>query len=551
MKHIQMIMLFALLTLFASCNSPFETEKPALNGGEKIAHVQVNIGDNIRTILPDLDNGFSKYILSAEPTGSNTATAPLPVELTGISGYIYLPYGDWIITATAYITIAGADYAAAWGSASLTVENTNHSISLTVNAPKSGGIGIFNYTVRYPTSGTASLKLEPWPLGEAAVIEQTGASGNLNGNDSVPSGVYFLTVTVTANSRTIIRNDIVHIYDQSPTNVDYVFTKLDFGNTSLNISGTVTVLVNGVQPSQVSLGYSTDRNNWTNASFNYNGYNGNGTWSISLSNLNETSTLYFRAESNIFQTGSNARIIKGFYSIPIPVDDISDIDLGIVDLIIEPLNIDTWVNGEITMPHDADWYSINVTEGETYYIQLSNASNSGGIKTLPTHITAYNEDGGQLLSIPYANSTLVYTASYTGIVYLRIIAVYNQSDTGTYAIMYSDQRQSNVEVMVRMAFETNSKLYINYNDWVYPGDNFYAAIYDQMNYTHDPVLTYTWFIDGALQDVQVDIYSSWGWREATVYLPTSELSAGTHYGLVVVTIDGAAFAREFSFQVYK
>jgi len=418
-----------MTTLFMGCNSSLEPEESALDGGTKIAHVRVNIGNNARTILPALENGFSKFMLSAEPDGDNTATAPLPVELTNQSGTIDLSYGDWIITATAYITIAGADYAAAWGSVPITVENIFIELNLNVNTPKPGGTGTFNYAVRYPTGGTASIQLEPWPLDQNSTA---GIDEDINGDKShnVPSGVYFMTVTATANGRTVNRNNIVHIYDQAPTNVNYAFTKLDFGDTSLILSGTVKVLVNGVQPSAANLWYSTDQNNWNQSPITFSGTNGSGAWSIALSNIGGAATLYVRA-------GPFDNMTKNIPSIPIPYEDTPGIDLGTAELTVTSFSSNTWVSGNITMPCAEDWYSINLTAGTRYYFWWNGRTYGDGSKTLVGQFAAYDNNGNSIFGSGNAWAfPFQYIAISSGTIYIRVRAD-DGNDTGTYAIGYS------------------------------------------------------------------------------------------------------------------
>jgi len=777
MKRITIITLLALVTLFTGCDLSLEPEKSVLNDGETISQVQVNIGGNARTILPDLDNGFSKYVLSAE-SADGSQNSPSPVNLFGDSwGTIAIPYGEWIITATAYVNVNGTDYPAAKGSARLSVNSYYHNVTIVINLPETGGTGTFNYTVRYPASGSVVVKLASMGSG-TTVFEDNSVSSGITESEDITGGIYFLTIAATANSKTITRSEIVHIYPHSATNAEYAFTKLDFGDSSLNLSGTVTVLVNGEQPDQAYLYYSTDQNGWEVPIY-FSGNDGSGTWSISLSDLGGVATLYFRA-------GPNYNMAKELQSIPIPVDDRADIDLGTVEFTTASLPANTWVNGNITIPNSEDWYSIDVTEGTRYYFWLNNAYGDGsktlggvvrvfdsngnyvgnahsawddplpfnagysgtlyisvssgwstgtyaigystnaywhnnslnpanavplsantwvngdittpntvdlysidvtagtryyfwwndswsgddsktmdvdvyaytsdgddifdydsawndpvsftaydsgtvyirvraygggdsigtyaigystnaywhnnsfnpanavpltadtwvdgnittpyaedwysinvtagttyyfwwndswsgdGSKTLPVDVYAYTSDSGNIFSANDAwYDPVSFTAYDSGTVYIRVRAYNGWNSTGTYAIMYSDQPKSNVVVAIRIAFETNDNLYLNYDSGVYPGNDLYAKIYDYMEYSHNPDLTYTWFIDGALQNVQTNIYSSSWMREATANLPTSGLSAGTHYGLVVVTIDGAAFAREFSFRVYE
>jgi len=99
-----------------------------------------------------------------------------------------------------------------------------------------------------------------------------------------------------------------------------------------------------------------------------------------------------------------------------------------------------------------------------------------------------------------------------------------------------------VTTNITTAFDTNSNLYLSYDSYVY-GNNMNAYI---QGYPYNASVSIDWYIDGVLlQNVEIQInYSS-----ASASLPTSGLDPGMHYGLVVVTIDGTAFAKEFSFRV--
>jgi len=106
--------------------------------------------------------------------------------------------------------------------------------------------------------------------------------------------------------------------------------------------------------------------------------------------------------------------------------------------------------------------------------------------------------------------------------------------------------------IVETAFDTNSRLSLSYSSWVYGNEMWVEVRYNNYSSTdHVPVMTYMYFIDGVvLQNVTTETTSSLPYlQQATANLPTTGLSSGTHYGLVVVTIDGTAFSKEFSFRV--
>jgi len=428
MKLIKIITLLALVTLFMGCDLSFEPENPALNGGgEKIAQVKVSISSNARTILPEV-NGFNKYVLSAESADSSqNSPAPVAVDGNAYSGTMAIPYGEWIITVTAYVNIEGTDYAAVKGSVPLTVNNSSHSIIVPVNTPEPGGVGTFTYTVKHPSAGSASVKLEPWPLGQTALFNETASNGVQTIKNNVPSGMYFLTVTATANSKTVTRNEIVHIYHQSTTNAEYAFTKLVFGY-DLNISGTVKVLVNGVQPSQARVYCGTNQYSLWEFPINFTGNDGSGIWSITFddSGVGGATTLYFWA-------GPSFNMRKELQSISIPVDDTTDIDLGIVEFTAPSLPADTWVEGDIYSNGGDDYYSLNISSGTKYYLWFNNAFGDGS-KTLHGNLVGISNNGYQDFYTQNAwFDPVSFTANDSGTLYIRV----GGSNTGTYAIGYS------------------------------------------------------------------------------------------------------------------
>jgi len=427
--------LAALLVLFAGCNMPIEPNVIVSTSDVRLSQVQVTIGGNARTILPDLGGGFSKFVLSAESVDGNTYV-PAPLEIKGNWGTIGLPYGEWIITATAYVKVNGTDYAAARGSAPIFVFTDSQYLALAVNTPELTGTGTFTYKVTYPASGSASVKLESWPSG-TTVVNVSSVVNGVQTSNNVPSGVYFLTVTTTGSGKTVIRNEIVHIYQQSTTNAEYIFTKLDFGAASLALSGTVKFLVNGTQPSEAYIYYSTDQRDWSSTAVNFTGSNGDGIWSVDIDQFNGKNTIYFRA--GFFNNVDAARDLG---SIPVPLDDQSGINLGTVAVSIIQLTGDTWVNGEITTSGGEDWYSINVTNGTIYYLWWNDVFSGNGTKTLyATSVQLFDNDsntqvysywGGYGWDNPYP-----FIANSDGTVYIKVSGYDSRRSAGTYAIAYS------------------------------------------------------------------------------------------------------------------
>jgi hypothetical protein len=440
MKHINIILVIALITLMAACSMPNDLPQQQDTAG--LAQVRVNINTNARTIFPNFDWIFSKYELSAEPAEGNTQSAPSSVEFSGNEnwGVINVPLGNWIFTVIAYVNVNGTDYAAAKGSVPLNVVDSFHWVYIYVNMPEPGGTGTFAYNVAYPAGGSAQVKLEPWPLDSGPALVNASPASGVEGSEDVPSGVYFLTVTASANGITKTRNEIVHVYQQLSTNANYTFTKLDFGATSLQIGGTIKVLVDGQQPGNAMLGYSIGGSGHGFGIY-FSGSDGTATWNLVLSDLRGADTLSFWVEV------MDDFFVKELDTIPVPTDDTPNIDLGIVSFVTIPLEHGVWTEGNVPIgvSQTTDLYRINVQAGTTYYFWMNNAYEGDGTKTANTFIQA-RYSNGYYIGIGQ-NDAWYFPASFEaymdGTVYVRINAYGNWDTTDTYAIAYSTNNTFN------------------------------------------------------------------------------------------------------------
>jgi hypothetical protein len=102
-----------------------------------------------------------------------------------------------------------------------------------------------------------------------------------------------------------------------------------------------------------------------------------------------------------------------------------------------------------------------------------------------------------------------------------------------------------VDTDISTAFDTNRDLSLSYSGSVGQGNSLDAYVYYWGN---GNISSYAWFMDGVPLAVDTN---SVEWYLASATLPTTELPLGMHYGLVVVTIDGAVFAKEFAFRVME
>jgi hypothetical protein len=432
MKHINIIVLIALLTLIAGCSVFNEPLTP--HNTDNLAQVRVNIGSSARTLLPDFDGVFSKYILSAEPAGDNEQNAPSLVERNVNDNLtIGVPYGEWIITVTAYVKLGGTDYAVVKGSGYADVWGDTR-VYITLNLPVSEGTGTFTYAVTYPDSASAQVKLEPWPLEGGTALIDTSVTSGVTASQSVASGIYFLTVKATGSERTVTRNEIVHIYRGHITNANYVFTKLDFGDGLLKIEGTVNVLLNGEQPDYAYVSISGS-DYWEKQDLIYfTGTNGDGTWSADLDNFYGADTLYFWVNALGFFRK------EVLYSIPVPVKDITGINLGTVSINTTTLTENNWLIAQIPAGEyqAEDWYSVEVVADETYYFWLNNSNEGDGDHKAFAYMEARSSDGNysfyNIEDAWYVPQS--FTASTNGKIYLKVRS-YNWGTGTSYAIAYS------------------------------------------------------------------------------------------------------------------
>jgi len=94
------------------------------------------------------------------------------------------------------------------------------------------------------------------------------------------------------------------------------------------------------------------------------------------------------------------------------------------------------------------------------------------------------------------------------------------------------------EIYIRTAFDTNSNLFLSYN---YNNPYQFMVSLDTVDgYNIHYSISFELYIDGVLlENSSIPFFS----------ITTSDYSPGIHYGLVVVYLDGTAFAKELSFRV--
>ena len=215
--------------------------QPPAEGGQPAAskaYLRVNFGSssNGRTIMPSFE--ADHYVLTATHTVTGTGTEnPIPsitVSGTESSGQLQLTAGQsYTVEVIAYADDE-EDVQIASGStpSAITVESDGSStasitLTLETSTATSTGSGTFKWNITLPTTpnplSTATITLSSTPGGSGitganATTIMGAASNNTTTGVTVPAGVYYVTVEVTAAAHASYRKmDVVHIFGGLPT----------------------------------------------------------------------------------------------------------------------------------------------------------------------------------------------------------------------------------------------------------------------------------------------------------------------------------------------
>jgi hypothetical protein len=518
-----------------------------------------------RTLYPHAV--FSKYILTFDgPEPRQDITLPAGQSSVAVG----LAAGQWIVTATGYVMIKETEYAAAEGSEQVTITaGSFQEIGITIQASQDGEDGFFSYSVNFPQSKVNEAELRIYPFGGnyqyAQLIDLRETSSDLL---PLRPGYYMMSIRLynDYDYQTATRTEVVHIYSNMETSAEYTFAEEDFTNTIDFDAANAVPLTDGVwtdgniTTSNAVDWYSINVSAGTHYYFwwddSYSG-DGTGTLDIYVYAFSDSAEIIFLEDDIGFEPMSFIVDYSGTVYIRVcPLDGDSTGAYAIrysTSATYQhnpvPLTANIWADGNIRRSNAENWFSMDVTAWTTYYIWLNDRYSGDGSKTLNVIGWFYNSDGVGIGGVEsqYGYDGLFtygqFTAGSDGTVYIGVRALNYLYPTGTYGIMYSTTLRSGVNLWV----STLSSLELTYNPLVVKGNNLYVRVY-LGNFSHTPDLTYAWFIDSVPQDVSTET-SAVNAYTGTTYLPTSGLSAGKHYGLVVVTIDGTALASKFAFQV--
>jgi len=323
-----------------------------------------------------------------------------------------------------------------------------------------------------------------------------------------------------------LENIVLHNVD-----VNYPIINKNFDANFITLSGSVNFTLNGDTPNDA----------WLNL-FHYNGISWNWVNNVQV-DLNDNTYSFFLDDNYLYtwvhfsvslNDGNDAYVehYLGDLSEMFELDDpvfVHDLELHLVNKVV----LEGTVNYKINDNYPVNTWLRIYDEWNDLFYETSVNSNNGYWQTdfyvngntfydFPVDIWLYfqDEDDWYLVS-----NTALFAEVNTNPVN-QINKTFN-IDTDPF-------------VSIRDAFITNENLYLESPPFVTQGDMLVVEIADWNYYSHDPVKTYTWIINGVVQDATTEVAE----------LPTTGLS-GRQNGLVIVTIDGAAFAKEFSFTVIE
>jgi hypothetical protein len=266
-------------------------------------------------------------------------------------------------------------------------------------------------------NGTWSLMLEPFV---AATTLNFRVEAYISGNQySKDTGI-----SITAK-------------DQDIPNIDLGTVNFNF----ITLSGTVDVTCGGNPVSEIII---STRGQWGNEFVSTTLYSpgANEPWSIILPPFDTPTDITFRVWGFSFQT----EIFTEYFENRAPGvtnHDISGIDFNLGDYPSPfnaiPLEENTWVDGNITVPYAVDWYSVNVTAGTTYYFRWNDRLNGDGSQTADIYVRVFDSSSGSWWG-DYGSAwdyPVPFTFDSSGTVYIRVSGLDGNDGIGTYQLMYS------------------------------------------------------------------------------------------------------------------
>ena len=433
MKNLQSKIICYLL--FATCYLLIGCDYLQSNSNN-ISTVNIILGGNARTLLPDLPNGeFNKYTLSA--ANGTTITEEKEIDVNG--GTIILNYGNWTITVTAWVTVDGIDIKAAYGVKELKLDKIYHTIVIPIDIPEPNGEGTFEYQINKPSNASVTVKIEPWPRGETVIFEEEDVSTDLQ-QMQLPSGVYFLTVTGTLGIRSYAQYEIVHIYDQLTT---CAHAEYDFPPWKPNVPEVTPLIENKWEDGSIT---NAGDEQWfsfvATGETHYIHFNNKHSLEAIVVEIIDDSGIKVLLSTSAYSNWGNAylnnsnlyaygSVTEGvtYYIKVTGYTDTGDyqIFLNKIDLLqwpqLEVIPIEEenkWINGRMEGYHDEHWFSFIPSESTQYYIHFEGV--------MPTVYVQVRKESGELVNISgetaigndkrLSDYTTIYDSLTSGLVYL-------------------------------------------------------------------------------------------------------------------------------------
>jgi hypothetical protein len=234
-------LLFAGILLFSSCaNILAPPGQPGENGRGGVT-IRIAGEPPIRTLYPEAE--FTKYTLDFYHDTSSGATSHAQIELTdGQTSVVLtdLADEDWTITAKGYVTIDIDDdpdegplpFAAATGTKTITVSGgTADPVTINLDADMTSGDGYISWDFHIPDD--AGIQEAHAVTIRLSNSEEVGNMDLLDpeyrqGIEKLNAGYYRVQLWVSNGYHRIGHTEVVAVYSNMETTVNYVFTGDDF-----------------------------------------------------------------------------------------------------------------------------------------------------------------------------------------------------------------------------------------------------------------------------------------------------------------------------------
>ncbi|GHV79640.1 hypothetical protein AGMMS49944_14310 [Spirochaetia bacterium] len=238
MKQFICSLIVGAVLLSAACDNPafppeyLETPTPPGTG-----MVRVSFSDGTaRTVYPG--KAFDHYVYTFTRVGASTGEVKTP----DANGIFTLETGNWNLSVQAYANASNTSIAATGSTAAAFTVSQNtltDNIMITLSPAVSTGAGTLNYTIKYPDASVIQTLtftqvggLSPINLQTGAGTSSAGGVTTLAGTKTAVSAGYYLVTAILKNSTdpdlTAGRSEVVHIYHNLNTTVNFTFTTAEF-----------------------------------------------------------------------------------------------------------------------------------------------------------------------------------------------------------------------------------------------------------------------------------------------------------------------------------